>query len=149
MPTCLNVLFYSPPSSPSPSIMCTTVWEHLLLQKSYKNQFVHLFFKSKIQSFKLVLFWLFDHKSTDLCNKILMIYCEPWTPFKYYKQLLICFLFLAWTNMKITAELQSRERADKMAFMKAGRDPIIKTYKYDPTQIRRQSSSAIEAKKKM
>lgn len=51
--------------------------------------------------------------------------------------------------MKITAELQSRERADKMAFMKAGRDPIIKTYKYDPTQIRRQSSSAVEAKKKM
>lgn len=77
---------------------------------------------------------------------ILTIDCKH---LKQYCQLVRYILFLAWTNMKITSELQNRERVDKMAFMKAGRDPIIKTYKYDPTQVRQQSSSAIQAKKKM
>ncbi|XP_046663849.1 mitochondrial inner membrane protein OXA1L isoform X1 [Homalodisca vitripennis] len=53
----------------------------------------------------------------------------------------------AWNNMKITNELEQRERADKMAFMRAGREPIKKTYKYDPTQVRAKSSSAAQAKK--
>uniref|UniRef100_A0A1B6MIE8 Mitochondrial inner membrane protein OXA1L n=1 Tax=Graphocephala atropunctata TaxID=36148 RepID=A0A1B6MIE8_9HEMI len=53
----------------------------------------------------------------------------------------------AWNNMKITSELEQRERADKMAFMRAAREPIKKTYKYDPTQVRAQSSSATQAKK--
>lgn len=55
--------------------------------------------------------------------------------------------FSAWTNLKITSELEQRSHADKMAFMQAGRDPIKKTYKYDPTKIR-PSATAIQAKTK-
>ncbi|XP_054289470.1 mitochondrial inner membrane protein OXA1L-like isoform X2 [Macrosteles quadrilineatus] len=49
----------------------------------------------------------------------------------------------SWNNFKITTELQERERMDRMAFMKAGRDPIKKTYKYDPTKVK----PTIQAKK--
>ncbi|XP_968413.1 mitochondrial inner membrane protein OXA1L [Tribolium castaneum] len=51
----------------------------------------------------------------------------------------------SWTNLKITRELEERQRIDEMQFQKAGRGPIVKTYKYDPTK---QTSSAISAKKR-
>ncbi|XP_044262838.1 mitochondrial inner membrane protein OXA1L [Tribolium madens] len=51
----------------------------------------------------------------------------------------------SWTNIKITRELEERKRIDEMQFQKAGRGPIVKTYKYDPTK---QNASAISAKKR-
>nr|CAD7430370.1 unnamed protein product [Timema monikensis] len=40
----------------------------------------------------------------------------------------------SWTNLKITKELEERQRVDEIKFQRAGRGPIQKTYKYDPTQ---------------
>lgn len=37
--------------------------------------------------------------------------------------------------MKIAKELEERERFDDMQFQRAGRGPIIKTYKFDPTKV--------------
>lgn len=54
-------------------------------------------------------------------------------------------MFLAWTNMKITNELESRQRLDELQFQRAGRGPITKTYKYNPTK---QTSDSISAKKR-
>ncbi|XP_044732289.1 mitochondrial inner membrane protein OXA1L-like [Chrysoperla carnea] len=41
----------------------------------------------------------------------------------------------SWRNMKIAKELEERERFDDMQFQRAGRGPIIKTYKFDPTKV--------------
>lgn len=46
--------------------------------------------------------------------------------------------------MKITRELQERERLDEIRFSKAGRGPLVKTYKHDPTKA---STIGIQAKK--
>lgn len=40
----------------------------------------------------------------------------------------------SWTNWKITRKLQEKERADAVQFNKAGRGPIKKTFKIDPTK---------------
>lgn len=40
----------------------------------------------------------------------------------------------SWTNMKITREMADRQRVDEMIFTKAGKGPVQKTYKYDPTK---------------
>ncbi|XP_046390425.1 mitochondrial inner membrane protein OXA1L [Ischnura elegans] len=40
----------------------------------------------------------------------------------------------SWENMKITNTLEERQRYDEMQFLKAGRGPIQKTYKRDPTK---------------
>lgn len=53
----------------------------------------------------------------------------------------------SWTNMKITRELEERARIDEITFQKAGKGPLVKTYKYDPTAPR-PSSNAISAKKR-
>jgi hypothetical protein len=61
------------------------------------------------------------------------------------------YSFLAWTNMKITRELEDRQRFDELQFQRAGKGSIQKTYKYDPTQPRKVSSTgkdAIAAKKR-
>lgn len=47
-------------------------------------------------------------------------------------------LILAWTNMKISKQLADRERADAIQFTAAGKGPIIKTFKYDPTKQKKQ-----------
>lgn len=52
----------------------------------------------------------------------------------------------AWTNVKITKELEERRRLDEMQFQKAGKGPIQKTYKFDPTK--HVTPSAISAKKR-
>lgn len=49
-------------------------------------------------------------------------------------------LILAWTNMKISKQLADRERADVIQFTAAGKNPIIKTFKYDPTKPKKQST---------
>ncbi|KAL6424682.1 hypothetical protein ACFW04_009979 [Cataglyphis niger] len=45
----------------------------------------------------------------------------------------------SWTNMKISKQLADRERADAVQFSAAGKGPIIKTFKYDPTKQKKQS----------
>ncbi|XP_067015853.2 mitochondrial inner membrane protein OXA1L [Anabrus simplex] len=50
----------------------------------------------------------------------------------------------SWNNMKITKELEERQRLDEMRFQKAGMGPIQKTYKYDPTRPR----ESVAAKKR-
>uniref|UniRef100_A0A1A9X338 Membrane insertase YidC/Oxa/ALB C-terminal domain-containing protein n=1 Tax=Glossina brevipalpis TaxID=37001 RepID=A0A1A9X338_9MUSC len=52
----------------------------------------------------------------------------------------------SWQNMKIAREIEERQRLDEIRFSRAGRGPLVKTYKYDPTK---QSTkvSAMEAKK--
>ncbi|XP_067645962.1 mitochondrial inner membrane protein OXA1L isoform X2 [Eurosta solidaginis] len=42
----------------------------------------------------------------------------------------------SWQNMKITKELEDRQRLDEIRFAKAGKGPLIKTFKYDPTKPR-------------
>lgn len=49
----------------------------------------------------------------------------------------------SWTNMKISRELAERQRIDEMIFTKAGKGPLQKTFKYDPTKL-----SNIQAKPK-
>jgi YidC/Oxa1 family membrane protein insertase len=47
--------------------------------------------------------------------------------------------------MKITKELEERQRFDEVQFQKSGQGPVPKTYKYDPT---RQTRGAVAAKKR-
>lgn len=49
----------------------------------------------------------------------------------------------SWTNMKISKELAERQRIDEMIFTRAGKGPLQKTYKFDPTKI-----SSMQAKTK-
>lgn len=49
----------------------------------------------------------------------------------------------SWTNIKISKELTERQRIDEMLFTKAGKGPLQKTYKYDPTKL-----SNVQAKSK-
>lgn len=41
----------------------------------------------------------------------------------------------SWTNMKISRELAERQRVDELIFNKAGKGPLQKTYKFDPTKL--------------
>jgi hypothetical protein len=79
--------------------------------------------------------------------------CKPLNSLKIQKQKSHCFhlFFPAWTNMKITRELDERARIDEIRFQKAGRSPLVKTYKYDPTKPRspvNAPSNAVQAKKR-
>lgn len=51
-----------------------------------------------------------------------------------------------WTNSKITRELEERRRFDELQFKRAGRGPVVRTYKYDPTQ--QTNPNAMSAKKR-
>lgn len=53
-----------------------------------------------------------------------------------------------WTNVKISKELEERRRYDELQFQRAGRGPVVKTYKYDPTKQLSSSPNAINAKKR-
>lgn len=46
--------------------------------------------------------------------------------------------------MKITRELEERRRLDELKFQKAGKGPIVKTYKHDPTK----QVTSMDAKKR-
>ncbi|XP_025834334.1 mitochondrial inner membrane protein OXA1L-like [Agrilus planipennis] len=39
-----------------------------------------------------------------------------------------------WTNLKVSKEIEDRQRFDEVQFRRAGRGPVVKTYKYDPTK---------------
>ncbi|ENN72201.1 mitochondrial inner membrane protein OXA1L isoform X2 [Dendroctonus ponderosae] len=55
----------------------------------------------------------------------------------------------SWTNIKITRELEERRKLDELQFQRAGKGPVTKTYKYDPTkQTSPINPSAISAKKR-
>uniref|UniRef100_A0A182NMD1 Membrane insertase YidC/Oxa/ALB C-terminal domain-containing protein n=1 Tax=Anopheles dirus TaxID=7168 RepID=A0A182NMD1_9DIPT len=56
----------------------------------------------------------------------------------------------SWTNMKISRELEERARVDEIRFQKAGKGPLVKTYKYDPTAPRATTTApnAVNAKKR-
>jgi len=49
----------------------------------------------------------------------------------------------SWTNMKITNELQERQRMDEIQFSRAGKGPLVKTYRHDPTKPKPSTSPAI------
>ncbi|XP_049872106.1 mitochondrial inner membrane protein OXA1L [Pectinophora gossypiella] len=49
----------------------------------------------------------------------------------------------SWTNVKISKELAERQRIDELIFTKAGKGPLQKTYKYDPTKL-----TSVQAKPK-
>ncbi|KAK9499594.1 hypothetical protein O3M35_002610 [Rhynocoris fuscipes] len=55
----------------------------------------------------------------------------------------------SWTNLKITRELEERQRIDEINFMNAGRGAVKKTFKFDPTQKKPTDSiTTIQAKKR-
>lgn len=60
----------------------------------------------------------------------------------------IKFIILAWTNMKVAREVNSRAQYDELVFEKAGQGPVPKTYKFDPTKVMQLPSNAILSKKK-
>uniref|UniRef100_W8BGV9 Mitochondrial inner membrane protein OXA1L n=1 Tax=Ceratitis capitata TaxID=7213 RepID=W8BGV9_CERCA len=60
----------------------------------------------------------------------------------------------SWENMKISKEIEERQRLDEIRFAKAGKGPLVKTFKYDPTKPRpatgstsSTSTSTVQAKK--
>lgn len=57
------------------------------------------------------------------------------------------FAFLAWSNMKLTRELEGRKRLDEINFQRAGAGPLVKTYKYDPTKPRPGKEEPLKVKK--
>lgn len=52
--------------------------------------------------------------------------------------------------MKISKEIEDRQRNDEINFKRAGRGPLAKTYKYDPTKVNplQDAAAAMQAKKK-
>lgn len=42
--------------------------------------------------------------------------------------------------MKISRQLSDRERVDAVQFNAAGKGPLVKTFKYDPTKQKKQST---------
>jgi len=48
----------------------------------------------------------------------------------------------SWTNIKITKQLEERKRLDELQFQRAGKGPLVKTYKYDPTKVNKQQVRA-------
>lgn len=54
----------------------------------------------------------------------------------------------SWRNVQITKELEDRQRFDELQFQKAGRGPIVKTYKHDPTRVIPSASNQHVAAKK-
>ncbi|KRT86216.1 hypothetical protein AMK59_2748 [Oryctes borbonicus] len=54
----------------------------------------------------------------------------------------------SWTNLKITRELEERRRLDELQFQRAGKGPVVKTYKYDPTKQTAKDPHAVSAKER-
>lgn len=50
--------------------------------------------------------------------------------------------------MKITREIEDRQRYDEISFKRAGKGPIPKTFKYDPTKVSQDAIAAVQAKRK-
>ncbi|KAK9728400.1 60Kd inner membrane protein [Popillia japonica] len=54
----------------------------------------------------------------------------------------------SWTNLKISRELEERRRLDEIQFQRAGKGPVVKTYKYDPTKQITKNANAVSAKER-
>ncbi|XP_076670372.1 OXA1L mitochondrial inner membrane protein isoform X2 [Andrena cerasifolii] len=54
----------------------------------------------------------------------------------------------SWTNVKISKKLQDKKYADSMQFNRAGKGPLQKTFRYDPTKNQRTAATAILTKKR-
>ncbi|XP_055842083.1 mitochondrial inner membrane protein OXA1L [Episyrphus balteatus] len=52
----------------------------------------------------------------------------------------------SWSNMKITRQIEERQQIDQIRFAKAGRGPLVKTFKYDPTKA--PPATTVEVKRK-
>ncbi|KAH8268757.1 hypothetical protein KR018_000983 [Drosophila ironensis] len=50
----------------------------------------------------------------------------------------------SWDNMKISKEIEERQRLDEIRFAKAGKGPLVKTFKYDPTKTATPTPSTVE-----
>lgn len=64
-----------------------------------------------------------------------------------FSDIINTYFISAWQNMKITKEIEERQRLDEIRFSKAGKGPLVKTYKYDPTKRPLQASPPSSAKK--
>lgn len=53
-----------------------------------------------------------------------------------YSHFFVCFIS-AWSNMKLSREIEDRRRLDQIQFERAGTAPIVRTYKFDPTKIKK------------
>ncbi|XP_031619688.1 mitochondrial inner membrane protein OXA1L isoform X2 [Contarinia nasturtii] len=42
----------------------------------------------------------------------------------------------AWSNLKLSREIEDRRRLDQINFEKAGTGPLVRTYKFDPTKMK-------------
>ncbi|XP_031831457.1 mitochondrial inner membrane protein OXA1L-like [Nomia melanderi] len=54
----------------------------------------------------------------------------------------------AWTNVKISSKMEDKRRADAVRFNDAGKGPLKKTFKYDPTKKRPPTAAEILTKSK-
>lgn len=66
----------------------------------------------------------------------------------YLVSMYIPVLIAAWTNLKISRELEERRRLDEIQFQRAGKGPVVKTYKYDPTKQITKNANAVSAKER-
>lgn len=90
---------------------------------------------------------LYIYKSQFIIPKTSYFDCKYFIIFCVICEYVIFILYFpAWSNMKITKELQERQRIDEIRFQKAGTGPLIKTYKYDPTKPR--PNASVQAKQK-
>lgn len=48
--------------------------------------------------------------------------------------------------MKITKQLSDRERVDTVQFNSAGKGPVVKTFKYDPTKQKQSATILTKSK---
>lgn len=48
-----------------------------------------------------------------------------------------CFFFSAWSNLKMSREIEDRRRLDQINFERAGTGPLVRTYKFDPTKVKK------------
>ncbi|XP_055911313.1 mitochondrial inner membrane protein OXA1L [Eupeodes corollae] len=68
-------------------------------------------------------------------------------PMKKKKSGFVSGIKESWSNMKITRQIEERQQLDQIRFAKAGRGPLVKTFKYDPTKAP-PAAAAMETKRK-
>lgn len=59
------------------------------------------------------------------------------THYCYKKEFATMRYFSAWKNSKLLAQVEDRQRSDAMRFKEAGQGPLVKTYPYDPTKVKK------------
>ena len=56
------------------------------------------------------------------------------------------FISLDSNNAKLLAAIENRQRTDHINFQEAGKRPIIKTYSYDPTKVKKKDVVSAKGK---